>query len=133
MAATTSATARTASPAYQGYQVLHVAFTIAPIIAGADKFLQLLTNWDKYLSPIVPSTLHIAPHTFMMAVGAIEIIAGLIVAAMPQVGAWIVGIWLLGIVGNLLTMGSYLDVALRDFGLALGAFALARMSQEFRG
>ena len=121
------------SPSYQAYQILYVVFTIAPIIAGLDKFTHYLVNWDGYLSPLVPRMTGISPHTFMMGVGAIEIVAGLIVAAAPRVGGWIVGLWLLGVVVNLLTMGTYFDVALRDLGLALGAFALARASEEYAG
>src|SRR5262245_2231191 len=76
------------SPSYQAYQALHVGFTIAPIIAGADKFVGLLTNWDKYLAPIVGN--YVPAHTFMLAVGVIEIIAGLLVAVMPRIGAYVV-------------------------------------------
>jgi uncharacterized membrane protein HdeD (DUF308 family) len=114
---------------HQAFQILRVAFTIAPIIAGLDKFLGLLTNWDKYLAPQVSGTLHIQPHSFMMIVGIIEIIAGIIVAVNPRVGAYIVAIWLLGIIVNLLLVGGYLDVALRDVGLLLGALALGRLAE----
>jgi hypothetical protein len=127
----TRAAIRTASPAYEAYQILHIAFTVAPLAAGIDKFFHFLVNWDKYLSPLVPRILHIAPHTFMLGVGVIEIIAGLLVAFMPVVGAWIVGLWFCGIVANLLTIPGYFDFALRDVGLALGAFALARLATEF--
>ena len=127
-----SATAvRTESPSYQAYQILHVAFIIAPVVAGIDKFLHLLVNWDQYLAPVVPRLLGMSAHTIMLGVGVIEIVAGLIVAFAPRIGAWIVALWLLGIVANLLVMGAYFDIALRDFGLALGAFALARLSMEY--
>ena len=122
---------RVQSPTYQAYQILHIAFVVAPIIAGADKFVQFLTNWDMYLAPVVSSTLGIAPHTFMMGVGVVEVIAGLLVAFAPRIGGIVVGLWLCGIIGNLLLMGSYFDVALRDLGLALGAVALARLSVEY--
>ena len=122
---------RTATPTCQAYQILHVAFTIAPLIAGADKFFHLLVNWDQYLSPTLARMLPVAPHTFMLGVGVIEIVAALIVAVYPMLGGWIVGLWLLGIIGNLLTIPAYFDIALRDFGLALGAFALARLAGEF--
>ena len=129
---TTSAPAtRVSSPTYQAYQTLHLAFTIAPLVAGADKFFHFLVNWDQYLSPMVSNTLHIAPHTFMLAVGVVEIVAGLIVAFMPTIGAWIVGAWLCGIILNLLSIPGYFDVALRDLGLALSAFAFARLASEF--
>ena len=125
-----STTVRVSSPTYQAYQSLHIAFTIAPIIAGLDKFTHVLTNWDLYLSPIVPR-FGLSAHTFMLGIGVIEVVAGLIVAFAPRIGAWIVGLWLCGIILNLLSMPAYLDVALRDFGLALGAFALARLSEEY--
>lgn len=122
--------ARVQSPTYQAYQILHIAFTVAPILAGLDKFTQFLVNWDQYLSPIVPR-FGLSAHTFMLGIGVIEIIAGLLVAFAPRIGAWIVGVWLCGIVVNLLTIPAYFDIALRDFGLALGAFALARLSEEY--
>ena len=112
---------------HQAFQILRLGFTIAPIIAGLDKFLQLLTNWDKYLAPVVPNTLGIAPHTFMMIVGAI--VAGLLVAVNPRIGGYVVSAWLVGIIINLLLLGGYLDVALRDLGLAMGALALARLAE----
>jgi hypothetical protein len=122
---------RTASPTYQAYQILHIAFTVAPIAAGLDKFVHFLVNWDQYLSPLVPRVTGISPHVFMQGVGVVEIVAGLIVAFAPRIGGWIVGLWLCGIVVNLLTIPAYFDIALRDVGLALGAFALARVSEEF--
>lgn len=114
---------------HQAFQILRLGFTVAPIIAGLDKFLQLLTNWDKYVAPAVPATLGIAPHTFMMLVGVIEIAAGLLVAVKPRFGGYLVSAWLVGIIVNLLLVGGYLDVALRDLGLAMGAFALARLAE----
>ena len=122
---------RVSSPSYQAYQILHIAFTVAPIIAGIDKFFHFLVDWDMYLSPIVPRMLGIGGHTFMLAVGAVEVIAGLIVACAPRIGGWIVGLWLCGIIVNLLSMPAFFDVALRDLGLALGAFALARLSVDY--
>ena len=122
---------RSASPSYQAYQILHVAFTIAPLVAGVDKFLHLLVDWDKYVSPLVSNTVHVAPHTFMLAVGVIEIAAAVIVAFAPAIGAWIVAAWLAGIVVNLLSIPGYFDIALRDFGLLLGAIALARLAAEY--
>ena len=114
---------------HQAFQILRLGFTVAPIIAGLDKFLQLLTNWDKYVAPAVPATLGIAPHTFMMIVGVIEIAAGLLVAVKPRFGGYLVSAWLVGIIVNLVLVGGYLDVALRDLGLAMGAFALARLAE----
>lgn len=114
--------------ATQAFWILRVGFTAAPIIAGLDKFTDLLVNWDKYLAPIVPNTLGVSPHTFMLIVGVIEVLAGLIVAIKPRIGACIVAAWLLGIIVNLLMIPGYYDVALRDFGLMLGAIALGRLS-----
>jgi hypothetical protein len=122
--------ARTTSPSYQAYQILHMAFTVAPIIAGADKFTHFLVNWDQYLSPALPR-FGLSVHTFMLGVGVIEVVAGLLVAFMPRIGGWIVGLWFCGIILNLLTIPAYFDIALRDLGLALGAFALARLSEEY--
>jgi len=130
----TEATAvRVSSPSYQAYQILHIAFTAAPIVAGVDKFYHFLTNWEMYVSPIVPRLLGVSAHSFMLGVGVIEIIAGFIVAVAPRIGGWIVGFWLCGIIVNLLMIPGYFDIALRDFGLALGAFALARLSVNYSG
>ncbi len=115
--------------ARQAFQVLRLGFTVAPIIAGLDKFLGLLTNWDKYLPPAVSNTVGVAPHTFMMVVGAIEIVAGVLVAVNPRFGGYLVSAWLCLIIVNLLMVGGFLDVALRDLGLAMGAFALAKLAE----
>ena len=128
--AATAGTYVASTPGYQAYQALHVGFTIAPIIAGADKFFGFLTNWEQYLAPFV--TTMVPAHTFMLVVGVIEIVAGLLVAVMPRIGAYIVCAWLLGIIGNLLLLGGYYDIALRDLGLAIGAFALGRLSEEYK-
>ena len=122
---------RVSSPSYQAYQILHVAFTIAPIIAGMDKFFHFLVNWDMYLSPLVEKTLGVPAHAFMLGVGVIEVIAGLVVAAAPRIGGYVVALWMCGIIVNLLTIPAYLDIALRDLGLALGALALARLSEDY--
>ena len=122
---------RVSSPSYQAYQLLHVAFTIAPIVAGMDKFFHFLVNWDMYLSPIVARTLGVPGHSFMLGVGVIEVIAGLIVAAAPRIGGYVVALWMCGIIVNLLSIPAYLDVALRDLGLALSALALARLSEDY--
>ena len=120
-----------APPARQAYHVLHFAFVAAPIIAGIDKFLHLLVNWDMYLAPWIANLSPVSTHSLMMIVGMIEIIAGLIVALKPRVGAWIVFAWLWAIIINLLTYSGFYDIALRDFGLSLGAAALARLSVDF--
>ncbi|HEV8117365.1 MAG TPA: hypothetical protein VGQ32_02510 [Thermoanaerobaculia bacterium] len=115
--------------AHQAFQILRFGFTVAPIIAGADKFLHLLTDWDKYLAPFVPNALGIQPHTFMLIVGAVEIVAGLAVAFAPRFGGYLVAAWLAGIILNLVSVGGFLDVALRDLGLLLGAVSLARLAE----
>ena len=122
---------RASSPAYQAYQILHVAFVVAPVIAGLDKVFHLLVNWDMYLAPAIANLSPIGGHGLMLVIGVIEIIAGLLVAFKPKVGAYVVSAWLLGIVFNLLIIPGFFDVALRDFGLSLGALALGRLSQEF--
>jgi hypothetical protein len=122
---------RATSPAYQAYILLYIAFIVAPIVAGIDKFLHLLTNWDMYLAPRFARILPVATHDFMLAVGVVEVIAGIIVAIKPRIGAYIVAIWLACIIVNLLLVPSFFDIALRDFGLALGALALGRLSQQY--
>jgi hypothetical protein len=128
------------TPAYQAYQILHLGFTIAPIAFGLDKFFHLMVNWDIYLAPLVSQTLHVNAHAFMLMVGVTEIVAGLLVAFRPRVGGYVVALWLLGIIINLLLNPIVydaahrswgLDIALRDFGLLLGALALARLAQQF--
>ena len=126
-----TATIERAEPARQAYQILHFAFFIAPVIAGLDKFFHLLANWDLYLSPFVNNLVGGHGHEFMLAVGVIEVIAGIGVLVKPKIFAWVVAFWLLGIVGNLILLGNFYDIALRDFGLSLGAFALARLSRAF--
>jgi len=133
MATNASVAIRTESPSYQAYQILQIAFVVAPVIAGADKFFHVLVNWDQYLSPIVTRMLPVSGHTFMLGVGVIEIVAGLLVAFMPAIGGAVVGFWLCGIILNLLSIPAYFDIALRDLGLALGAFALSRLATDFEG
>jgi hypothetical protein len=118
-------------PAYQAFLVLYTGFAALPVLAGADKFFHLLVNWDQYLAPLAVRLLPVSGHTFMGAVGVVEIAAGLLVVVRPRVGAYVVALWLWGIIVNLLLIPGYFDVALRDFGLSLGALALARLSQEF--
>ena len=114
---------------HQAYSILHVGFTVLPIVAGLDKFLHILVNWDQYLAPVVTRLLPVNGHTFMLAVGVIEIVAGLLVWFKPRLGAWVVAAWLWGIIVDLLLVPGYFDVALRDFGLSLGALALARLAE----
>lgn len=119
------------NPAYQAYQILHFGFTVAPILAGIDKFLHLLVNWDQYLPPFVNRTLGGHGHEFMYVVGVIEIVAGIGVFLKPKIFAYVVAVWLVLIIINLLMIPGYFDVALRDLGLALGALALGRLSHTF--
>lgn len=118
-----------ANPAYQAFWILRAGFTVAPIVAGLDKFANLLGDWSKYLAPVIPKTIGVSPETFMRGVGVVEIVAGLLVAALPRYAAYVVAAWLAAIIVNLLILGAYLDVALRDFGLMLGAIALGRLAQ----
>jgi hypothetical protein len=117
-------------PGYQAYQILHIGFTAAPILFGLDKFLNLMVSWDMYLAPWMVRIVGNAHH-FIYLIGVIEIVAGIVVAIRPLWGAYIVALWLLGIILNLLTYPGFYDVALRDFGLLLGALALARLSKVY--
>ena len=126
-----AATAELSNPTYQAYRILHLGFTVAPVLAGIDKFFHVLCNWDQYLAPWVAGLSPIGGHDLMLTAGAIEAAAGILVAVRPRLGAPVVGVWLCLIIANLLSMGAYFDVALRDLGLALGAFALWRLSCEF--
>src|SRR5690348_5025665 len=119
------------SPSYEAYQILHFAFTVARIIAGADKFLHLLTDWDKYLPPMVNNMVGGHGHTLMLAIGVIEIVAGIGVFLKPKIFAYVVAAWLFLIIVNLLLIPGYFDVALRDLGLMLGALALGRLSAAY--
>jgi len=132
IARTPAVRAWTHDPAQQAYQILHWGFTALPILAGLDKFAHVLVNWDMYLAPVVTRMLPISAHTFMLAVGVIEMIAGLLVAWKPRIGAYVVAFWLWGIIINLLLAHGYYDIALRDFGLSLAALALARLSESSR-
>jgi hypothetical protein len=118
-------------PAYQAFMLLRFGFTVAPIAFGIDKFFNVMVNWERYLAPWIH---HLSPlsatHT-MRVVGLIEIAAGVAVAVKPRFGAYIVAAWLAGIVVNLLTYSGYYDIALRDFGLMLGALTLARLATMF--
>jgi hypothetical protein len=122
--------------AYQAYKLLHIGFTVAPIVAGVDKFFHVLVDWDAYLAPLANRVLAGNGHVFMLVVGVIEIIAGIGVALRPRIFSYVVAGWLLGIIVNLLLIPPsnpipHYDVALRDFGLFLGALALARLSARF--
>jgi uncharacterized membrane protein YphA (DoxX/SURF4 family) len=113
----------------QVFNTLKLTYGILPIVAGADKFTNLLTHWEDYLNPRIAAMLPFAPHTFMMIVGVIEIIAGIIVLIKPAIGGYIVAAWLALIALTLLAGGNYLDVAVRDVVMAIGAFSLARLAR----
>ena len=121
----------TSNPTYQAYQILHVGFAILPIVAGLDKFFHILVNWDMYLAPFIARLSPISGHNLMMIIGIIEIVAGILVAIKPRIGAYVVAAWLWGIIINLLLLSGYYDVALRDLGLSLGVLALGRLSVVF--
>lgn len=120
-------------PTYQAFWLLRIGFTVAPIAFGLDKFFHVLVDWDRYLAPEFADLLDAQPHTLMYAVGAIEIVAGLVVALRPRLGGYLVAAWLGGIILNLLLMADHYDIALRDFGLMLGALTLARLATAFPG
>lgn len=125
----TPAARRTAlDPDHQAFLALRTVFTVAPILFGIDKFTNWLTDWTIYLAPWINDLMPGDATQAMYAVGVVEILAGLVVAIAPRFGGWLVAAWLLGIIVNLLTLGDFYDVALRDFGLFVAAVALARLS-----
>ena len=126
---TSMTAAQTGDLAYQAYRILQVGFIAAPILAGLDKFFNILVNWEQYLAPFVGNL--IDPGVLMAVVGVVEIAAGIGVAIKPRIFAYVVAAWLVGIILNLLVLPGYFDVALRDLGLALGALALGRLSQKY--
>ena len=121
------------APARQAYRILHFGFVLLPLIAGADKFFDRLANWDAYLAPQVANYSAVVGgrHHFMMGVGVIEIVAALLVAVKPKLGAYVVAAWLLGIIGNLFLLHGAGDVILRDVGLMFGALALGRLASLY--
>ena len=109
---------------------LRITLGLVPILAGLDKFFNLLTNWEMYLNPLFPRMLHLAPVTFMHIVGVVEMIAGILVLSrLVRFGAYIVMLWLWAIALNLLMMGSFFDIAVRDVAISIGAFALAKLTE----
>jgi uncharacterized membrane protein YphA (DoxX/SURF4 family) len=123
--------ARRSEPAYHAYLLLRLGFVVLPILFGIDKYTNALVHWDKYLAPWLDRIMPGTAHEFMFLVGAVEIVAGLIVLAKPRYGSWLVAAWLAGIVVNLLTYSGYYDVAMRDFGLMLAALTLARLASVY--
>jgi hypothetical protein len=114
--------------AHEAFLLLRTVFTVAPILFGLDKFLGLLADWEAYLAPWINDIVPGSAHQAMLAVGVVEILAGVLVAVRPALGGYVVAAWLLGIIVNLVTMGEYYDIALRDFGLLVAAVALARLA-----
>ena len=122
---------RLEDPAFQAFWLLRVGFTAAPILFGLDKFTNWLVDWEIYLAPVINDIVPGTAHQAMLAVGVIEIVAGIAVALLPRFGGYLVAAWLGGIIVNLLILGDYYDIALRDFGLFLGALTLARLATAF--
>jgi hypothetical protein len=118
-------------PRYQAFALLRIAFTVAPIAFGLDKFFNVMVDWPIYLAPWINDIAPGSGQDFMYVVGAIEILAGVIVALKPRYGAYVVAAWLAGIVINLLTVSGFYDIALRDFGLMLAALTLARLASIY--
>lgn len=132
MTATSSApTDRRTDPAFQAFFLLRTVFIAAPIAFGLDKFTNILTEWTIYLAPWINDIVPGNADQAMKAVGVIEIAAGLLVAFAPRIGAYVVALWLAGIIVNLLTLQDFYDVALRDFGLLVGALALGRLAAGY--
>jgi hypothetical protein len=122
---------RLSNPAFQAFTLLRVGFAVAPILFGLDKFLNWLVDWPIYLAPQIDDLVPGNAHQAMLAVGVIEIIAGIVVAVRPKFGGYLVAAWLAGIILNLLIAADFYDIALRDFGLLIGALALARVATAF--
>ena len=116
---------------YQAFALMRLAFTVAPIAFGLDKFFNVMADWPIYLAPWLNDIAPGSGQDLMYVVGAVEILAGVIVAIKPRYGAYIVAGWLAGIILNLLTLSGYYDIALRDFGLMLGALTLARLASVY--
>jgi uncharacterized membrane protein YphA (DoxX/SURF4 family) len=116
---------------YQAFALLRIAFTVAPIAFGLDKFFNVLVDWPLYLAPWINDIAPGSGQDFMYFVGAIEILAGVAVALKPRYGAYLVAGWLAGIVINLLTASGFYDIALRDFGLMLAALTLAQLASVY--
>ncbi|HEY0690802.1 MAG TPA: hypothetical protein VGD71_17400 [Kribbella sp.] len=114
--------------AHHAFLLLRTVFTVAPVVFGLDKYFGLLTDWERYLAPQINGLIPGTAHQAMLAVGVVEVLAGVLVAVLPRIGGYVVAAWLAGIIVNLLLVGDYYDIALRDFGLLVGALALARLA-----
>jgi uncharacterized membrane protein YphA (DoxX/SURF4 family) len=118
-------------PAYQAFLTLRVGFTVLPIVMGVDKFFNNFVNWERYLAHWIWNISPFSAVNTMHAVGIVEIVAGVLVALKPRYAAYVVAAWLAGIITDLLTYSGYYDIALRDFGLLLGALTLGRLASKF--
>ncbi|WP_433584778.1 hypothetical protein [Microbacterium hydrocarbonoxydans] len=118
----------------QAFLLLRTVFAVAPILFGLDKFVRVLTSdWERYLAPWMDDLIPGDAHAAMMIVGVVEIIAGVVVAFLPRFGGYLVAAWLFGIIISLVSVGGYLDIALRDFGLLVGALALSSLASAQTG
>ena len=129
MAGKTSAATTAGNPAFDAYRLLRIGFVVAPLVMGLDKFFNLLTQWPKFVCPLIAD--RIDPQLFMRCAGPVEIVAGILVLLRPRFGALIVAAWLLLVIVNLLLIPGYYDIVLRDVGLLLAALALGRLSAVF--
>src|SRR4051794_23702911 len=118
-------------PGRQAFLLLRTVFTVAPIVFGLDKFTNVLTDWPAYLAPWIDDLVPGTAQQAMYAVGVVEVLAGVAVAVAPRWGSWLVAAWLAGIIVNLLTVPGFYDIALRDFGLLVGAVAPARLAVRY--
>jgi hypothetical protein len=118
-------------PAYQSFLLLRIGFVVAPVLFGLDKFFDVMADWSTYLAPSIDRLVPGSVGDAMLAVGVIEIVAGLVVALRPRFGGYLVAAWLAAIIVNLLLLGGHLDIALRDLGLMLAALSLARLATAF--
>ena len=130
-AAPATTSSQLSNPAHQAFMLLRAGFTVAPILFGLDKFLNWLVDWPIYLAPEINDLIPGNAHQAMLIVGVVEIVAGVVVALRPRFGGYLVAAWLAGIIVNLLLQADFYDIALRDFGLLLGALALARLATAF--
>jgi hypothetical protein len=123
-----------AEPAHQAYLALWIGFIVLPLVVGLDKLIGFLNvNWEGYLAPWINNIVPGSAADAMMTVGVVELAAAVCVAIAPRIGGYVVAAWLAGIIVNLLSMGNYNDIALRDFGLLIAAVALARLATTYHG
>lgn len=129
--ATRSGSTLATDPGYRAFLLLRTVFTVAPVLFGLDKFTNILVDWETYLAPIFTDVLPWNAEQIMWIVGIVEIVAGIVVAIAPRFGGYLVAAWLAGIIVNLVGQGEFYDIALRDFGLLVGALALAQLAAVY--